>query len=346
MLRTRFRLVPQAFQHLICWTAFAGATLSSVAPLQAEQPAPVEAMPPAGWRIHRAPVESKKPLPPVALLVERLSSPKFAERVQASRDLVRTGGPAVEALVEAARSDRPEASLRAVAALEDLWLKSLDADDSETTAAVFNALNDLSESDDLALQSRIEATLAAHESRVSKYSLDEIARLGGSVRYENGINIINDDGTMRPQVSLVLLDKKWDGGEDGLRHVRRVRPQVLYIIGNVQLPEGAAERFTAASNIKVERRGTAYLGIRNSSLVPLQGIGGVHVEVVEPETPAAKGGILPGDVITEFAGGEVRAFPELVEQIQKTEPGQTVKAKVIRQAERIDLDITMEAWTR
>jgi hypothetical protein len=305
---------------------------------------PIEASKPEGFRIRRAPVESKKPIAPVGVLVEQLSSPKFIERVRASRDLVRSGAAAVDTLKQVARSDRPEASLRAVAVLEDMWLRAVADDDVETTAAAFDALDELSQSDDPSLRTRLDATLAAHEALVTKYALEQIARLGGSVKHSNGINIVNDDGSMRPQVEIVLLDENWQGGEQGLRYVRRVRPGALYIIGDAHLPEGATQRFVAATNIKVEDRGTAYLGVRNNSFMPVQGINGVLVETVDPNTPASKGGMQPGDVIVAFGDGAVHDFRELVTQIKKTKPGQKVRAEVLRQGQPLDLDIIMEAW--
>ena len=331
----------------IKWTLLALVVVASgwaSAPLQAAEPGePVEAPVPADWRERRAPVESEKPLPPVGLLIERLASPKFAERAQASRDLVRMGVPAVDALLEAAKSDQPERSQRAVAALEDLFLKSLDNDEDEATDAAFKALDELSLSDDAVLRSRVEAALAANESELYKNSLEELLRLGASVRYLEGVSRIDDFGKMTPDVDLIFLDKKWTGGTEGLRHVRRVRPnRGLYIISGSGIPAEAIAKFKAESQINVQSRGRSQLGIVNHGFVVVKG--GVVVGEIDPTGAAAKAGILPNDVITEFNGGAVTTFDDLVKKIEVTEPGQEIPVKIIRGGEAAELTVTMGSW--
>lgn len=319
---------------IVAASAWAGVPLGAAEPVEAPQP--------AEWRLRRAPVESKKPLQPVGLLVEQLASPKFAERAQASRDLVRMGAPAVDALIEAAKSDQPERSLRAVAALEDLFLKSIESEDDAATWAAFKALDTLSLSDDPVLRSRVEAALAANEMDLYEYSKNEILRLGGSFHYREGFTMFDDLGRSRPEVEHVVLDKKWQGGVDGLRHVRRIRPRALYLIAGGNLPPEAGTRFEAESQIPVQQRGRAHFGI-SYRLVP--GNRGVFVFEVVPGGAAANGGVLPEDVITHFNGAPVVTFEELVKLIEGTEPGQTVPVKVVRGKETIELQVTMGMWS-
>jgi hypothetical protein len=319
------------------------ACASASVPLKAAQVIePVEAPVPAVRQLRRAPVESQKPLRPAALLVEQLASPKFAERAQASRDLVRMGAPAVEALLGAAKSDEPERSLRAVSALEDLFLKSFDNDDDAAAEAAFRALDILSLSDDVVLRSRVEAALAANEADLYQYSRDELVRLGASLRVREGISLVADDGKLRPEIEMIQLGAKWQGGVEGLRHVRRIRPaKGLYLIAGVNLPTEAVAKFEAESQIKVQTRGRAQLGIHNNSLLPVRG---VAIFEVEPGGAAARGGILSEDVIVEFNGVGIATFEELVKQIELTEPGQTVPVKVVRAKETVELQITMGSW--
>jgi hypothetical protein len=307
--------------------------------------APVEAPVPANWHERRAPVESKKPLRPLPLLVEQLASPRFAERVQASRDLVRAGAPAVDALTEAAKSDQPERSLRAVAALEDLFLKSFDNDNDEATEAAFKALDRLSLSDDLVLRSRVEAALAANEAALYKNSLNQLVRLGASIRYREGISRVDDNGQTRPDIELIFLDKNWRGGAEGLRHVRRIRPaRGLYVISGAEIPAEAIARFKAENEnfINVQTRGRAQLGVVNNGLVLANG--GVVVAEVDPAGAAAKAGVLPNDLMTEFDGTPIKTFDDLVKLIEHTEPGQKVPVKIVRGNEAITLEVTMGSW--
>ncbi len=193
------------------------------------------------------------------------------------------------------------------------------------------------------LRSRVEAALAANEADLYQYSRDELVRLGAFLRLREGVSLVADDGKLRPEIEMIQLGAKWQGGVEGLRHVRRIRPaKGLYLIAGVDLPSEAVAKFEAESQIKVQTRGRAQLGIHNNSLLP--GIRGVAIFEVEPGGAAAKGGILSEDVIVEFNGVGIATFEELVKQIEVTEPGQTVPVKVVRAKETVELQITMGSW--
>ncbi|HEX6986249.1 MAG TPA: PDZ domain-containing protein, partial [Planctomycetaceae bacterium] len=311
---------------------------------------PVEAARPKGWRQMQRPAEARRPLPPVPLLIERLGSPKFAERAAATRDLARSGAAAVAALREAAQSDRPEVSVRAVTALEDLWLRAMESEDDAAAAAALTALDELSLAGDPALRARVESLLGAYASHIERHAMNELRRLGATFKYNPGVLLDNEDGTMTPSIQHVVIGTKWTGGEEGLRHIRRLRRGVgtlgVYIIRGAELPEGAIDRFQAAVDpreVQVTERGSAYLGVSGVQL-PVRGVEGCLVSGVEPNTPAAKGGVRPDDVIVEFNGKKVADFDQLVEEIKSTVPGQTVDVRVVRQGIPADLKVTMEAW--
>ena len=70
---------------------------------------------------------------------------------------------------------------------------------------------------------------------------------------------------------------------------------------------------------------------------------GVRVEDVVEGSPAERGGVLPGDVLTEIDGREIenlRAFSSLLRTL---EPGQTVRAKLTRGSERVTVAVTVVA---
>lgn len=310
---------------------------------------------PEGWKPRRPSIEARKPGKPVPLLIERLASPKFVERAEATRELAKGGLDAVAPLREAAKSDSPEISIRAVAALENLWLRALEDGDEPTADAALSALDELSVAGDPAQRGRIESLLASYESLIEKFAINEIRRLGGSVRFNESIGIVDDNGMIRPQIMYVVIGTAWSGGEAGLRHIRRARPQSgVYFIKGVKLPEGAAERFEVDSGIPTQVRGPSYLGVRSAPLL-LQGVEGCLVDSAESGTPASKAGIRQGDLIVEFNGRKVTTFEQLVEEISRTKPGQVVDALIRRseldptapgQARTVDvpLKITMEEW--
>lgn len=67
---------------------------------------------------------------------------------------------------------------------------------------------------------------------------------------------------------------------------------------------------------------------------------GVVVEEVGPDSPAEKAGLKKGDTIVEFDGERVRSTRQFGRLVQETPPGRTVKATVVRDGKRRNLEIT------
>jgi serine protease Do len=67
--------------------------------------------------------------------------------------------------------------------------------------------------------------------------------------------------------------------------------------------------------------------------------GGVLVEDVAEESPAAKAGIRKGDVLVEFDGERVRSARHLGRLVQETPEGRTVKATIQREGARQTVDV-------
>jgi serine protease Do len=68
---------------------------------------------------------------------------------------------------------------------------------------------------------------------------------------------------------------------------------------------------------------------------------GAVVSTVAPNGPAAKAGLEPGDVVTEFNGRPVGNDRALVEMVVATKPGTTVPVKVIRDGAAKSLNVTV-----
>jgi serine protease Do len=68
--------------------------------------------------------------------------------------------------------------------------------------------------------------------------------------------------------------------------------------------------------------------------------GGVVIEEVQPDSPAEKAGLKPADVIVEYDGEHVRSARQFSRLVQETAPGRTVKATVVRDGRRSDVQIT------
>ncbi|MFD8978400.1 S1C family serine protease [Streptomyces sp. NPDC059564] len=64
-------------------------------------------------------------------------------------------------------------------------------------------------------------------------------------------------------------------------------------------------------------------------------------ELVDPNGPAGKAGLKPGDVITEFGGRQVDSGPTLISLIWTYKPGDTVKMTYLRDGKPNTVDITL-----
>ncbi len=84
----------------------------------------------------------------------------------------------------------------------------------------------------------------------------------------------------------------------------------------------------------VPRESVADLGLK-------QRIGALVVQV-DKDTPAAKAGIEPGDVIVEFNGRPVTGKDDLIRMVTGTKPGTTVPVKILRDKKERNLSITVE----
>ena len=68
--------------------------------------------------------------------------------------------------------------------------------------------------------------------------------------------------------------------------------------------------------------------------------GGVVVTEVRPETPAATAGLRVSDTIIEFDGERVRSIRQFARLVQETPPGRQVRATIMRDGRREELNIT------
>jgi serine protease Do len=67
---------------------------------------------------------------------------------------------------------------------------------------------------------------------------------------------------------------------------------------------------------------------------------GVVIEEVQPDSPAEKAGLRQKDVIVEFDGEHVRSARQFSRLVEETPPGRTVKATILRDGQRRDVQIT------
>src|SRR5438093_135767 len=98
-----------------------------------------------------------------------------------------------------------------------------------------------------------------------------------------------------------------------------------------------------------ERRGRALtvlagrgaeIGISIRDIESSDKAGGVVIEEVRKDGPADKAGLKQADVIVEFDGEHVRSARQFTRLVQETVPGRTVKATVVHDGQRKDVQLT------
>jgi serine protease Do len=103
---------------------------------------------------------------------------------------------------------------------------------------------------------------------------------------------------------------------------------------------------------KLKENGTVsrgWIGVEVQSVSPeiAEGLGlnkpiyGVLVAEVEPDSPATKAGIVPGDVITSLAGQPASDDRDLIKRIGDMSPGKSVEVGLIRQSEKRTVNVTL-----
>jgi S1-C subfamily serine protease len=167
-----------------------------------------------------------------------------------------------------------------------------------------------------------------------------ISATGRSLRARTGRlidNLIQTDAALNPGNS---------GGPlvDSRGHVVGVNTAVILPAQGLSFAIAVnTAKFVAARLIRDGRIRRSYLGIGGQT-VPIQrrvvrfhGLPaetGILVTSLEPNGPAARAGLLPGDIIVEFDGRAVRTIDELQRLLTDTEINVLSPITIVRQAER------------
>jgi S1-C subfamily serine protease len=91
---------------------------------------------------------------------------------------------------------------------------------------------------------------------------------------------------------------------------------------------------------EIESRGKVirpYIGLRGTSAA-----GGVQVTAVQADSPAARAGIHPDDVIESIDGKALTSYPALLVEVDRHQVGDTVQLAVERNGSRGDVDVTLD----
>jgi len=103
---------------------------------------------------------------------------------------------------------------------------------------------------------------------------------------------------------------------------------------------------------RLKQKGTVsrgWIGVEVQSVSPdiVEGLGlskpvyGVLVTEIQPDSPAAKADIVPGDVITSVAGQPASDDRNLIKRVSDMPPGKSIELGLIRQNEKKNINVTL-----
>ena len=111
---------------------------------------------------------------------------------------------------------------------------------------------------------------------------------------------------------------------------------------------GDTPRAHTAGNRIVVTRGSSYLGVAYVEITAdrakelhLKDERGVEVTCVDDDSPAAKAGLKPGDVVLEYNGERVEGGEQFIRLVRETPPGRAAKLTVWRSGSNLTLSATI-----
>lgn len=286
----------------------------------------------------------------VAQSIRDLDSTDYAVRQQATQRLSEAGVGVLPVLKDSLKNGSLEFRLRIVNLLARYYAT---VDEAHFEPVEF-ALDDIAQQDQGSLQERARVVLETRTELRQRLGAAAIRRLGGSVMYAEPMNQdedadeVDEDapadalGTQR-DVFAVVINQDWTGGDEGLRHLRRLtRLRVLYRVKKSQVSDEAIADFQARMpGVSVTLRGPAYLGI-----TPELAAQGCGIGRVQPGSAAAKAGIEAHDIITRFDDQPVDSFDQLIELISEKLPGSVVPISVERMGQAIQVKAELTGWPK
>ncbi|HXG62396.1 MAG TPA: trypsin-like peptidase domain-containing protein [Planctomycetota bacterium] len=175
-----------------------------------------------------------------------------------------------------------------------------------------------------------------------------VSALGRALRTPSGRrleNVIQTDAPLNPGNSGGPL-VTWEGKVVGVNTAVVFPAQGICLAIPVQ-----TARFVAGEILRRGRVRRAYLGVTGQDITlprrvvlenELSGAGAVAILAVEPDSPAARAGLRPGDAIVRLDGSPVGGVDDLHRILAEGAIGRTVAVDLLRRGSRLRLTIVPE----
>jgi hypothetical protein len=232
-----------------------------------------------------------------------------------------------------------------------------------TADAAEFALDELERVGRPAVAERAEVVLDSHYDIRERRAVSEIERLHGkaifgivpsAIFWNARANVAQLPNELqreltrgRGELTMVIIGRKWTGGDEGLKHVARLkRLRNLYRIEGTQVTDIGVRRLQATlPGLEIVVRAAAKLGIEHQPDVIGPGTeSGCVIASVKPGEAAANAGLRSRDVILRFAGETVVNFDSLIRILHQYNPGDTVEATISRNEEVKTVLLTLTGW--
>ena len=162
---------------------------------------------------------------------------------------------------------------------------------------------------------------------------DKAGLVGGDIITSFDGQPINDRGDMMSLLARTPIGKTVE--------ITYLRDGELKKTSMTTFSQGMSSQLEAAFEHRPEGIGQFGFEDDDSETVPIAGtkMHGVRLDGISPSGPAALAGIQDGDIVIEFDGTPIRTVKEFVARVQRAIPYSTVKVKLIRGSERMEIPV-------
>lgn len=275
-----------------------------------------------------------------------LEHPEFRIREAAAQRLAARRASVIAPLANLAQTGSAEASVRAFELLRQLHR---DGDD-ETYEAVEATYEALIQSDNILAASRAEAAIEAVSEVRHRRAVASFRKLGGLVQFDS-VEDTTADATP-PRINAVMINQQWKGGDEGLKHLRRIedfrpviqfrQPPAIYFIRGAKVSPDALNDLKTAFGRAVIERGPACLGVMQKQEL---GDDVLRIDQVVDDSAAGRAGLQKNDIILEFDDVPIPDFKTLVEKIGDRQPGDKIRILYSRGEEKKITTAELLEWT-